>query len=145
MFERMPTTRTSRPPRLAYQQIVASCDAGAPCSGPIDEYYGTLRATALPQPAASSTSTWRRRRSTRAWAGELPERHDDTRITEFKHLTGQQHTGTSIVREIPQAQVTRTTRFRTRPTGGVFKRSKRWPKPRRRLLHGRMAQYRYTT
>lgn len=27
-----------------------------------------------------------------------------TRITEFKHMTGQQHSGTSIVREFPQAQ-----------------------------------------
>lgn len=32
-----------------------------------------------------------------------PNDHAYTRITEFKHLTGQQHTGTSIVREYPQA------------------------------------------
>lgn len=32
-----------------------------------------------------------------------PNEHDFTRITEFKHLTGQKHTGTSIVREYPQA------------------------------------------
>lgn len=32
-----------------------------------------------------------------------PNDHDFTRITEFKHLTGQTHTGTSIVREYPQA------------------------------------------
>jgi UDP-galactopyranose mutase len=31
-----------------------------------------------------------------------PNDHAFTRITEFKHLTGQQHTGTSIVREYPQ-------------------------------------------
>lgn len=31
-----------------------------------------------------------------------PNDHPYTRITEFKHLTGQQHTGTSIVREYPQ-------------------------------------------
>lgn len=33
-----------------------------------------------------------------------PNDHAYTRITEFRHLTGQQHTGTSIVREYPQAE-----------------------------------------
>jgi UDP-galactopyranose mutase len=32
-----------------------------------------------------------------------PNDHAYTRITEFKHITGQQHAGTSIVREYPQA------------------------------------------
>jgi UDP-galactopyranose mutase len=32
----------------------------------------------------------------------FPNDYDYTRITEFKHVTGQQHTGTSIVREYPQ-------------------------------------------
>jgi UDP-galactopyranose mutase len=34
----------------------------------------------------------------------FPNDFDYTRITEFKHLTGQQHTGTSIVREYPQSE-----------------------------------------
>ena len=33
-----------------------------------------------------------------------PNDHAFTRITEFKHLTGQVHSGTSIVREYPQAE-----------------------------------------
>lgn len=33
-----------------------------------------------------------------------PNDHSYTRITEFKHLTGQLHNGTSIVREYPQAE-----------------------------------------
>lgn len=33
-----------------------------------------------------------------------PNDHTYTRITEFKHLTGQNHYGTSIVREYPQAE-----------------------------------------
>lgn len=32
----------------------------------------------------------------------FPNEHAYTRITEFKHLTGQQHSGTSIMREYPQ-------------------------------------------
>jgi len=33
-----------------------------------------------------------------------PNDHAYTRITEFKHLTGQTHTGTSVVREYPEAE-----------------------------------------
>ncbi len=33
-----------------------------------------------------------------------PNDFDYTRITEFKHMTGQRHSGTSIMREYPQAQ-----------------------------------------
>ena len=33
-----------------------------------------------------------------------PNDHAYTRITEFRHLTGQAHAGTSIVREYPQAE-----------------------------------------
>jgi UDP-galactopyranose mutase len=33
-----------------------------------------------------------------------PNTHAYTRITEFKHLTGQKHSGTSIVREYPRAE-----------------------------------------
>jgi UDP-galactopyranose mutase len=34
----------------------------------------------------------------------FPNSHEFTRITEFKHLTGQRHPATSIVREYPQAE-----------------------------------------
>jgi UDP-galactopyranose mutase len=34
----------------------------------------------------------------------FPNDYDYTRITEFKHLTGQRHSGTSIVREYPQSE-----------------------------------------
>lgn len=33
-----------------------------------------------------------------------PNHHAYTRITEFRHVTGQQHSGTSLVREYPQAE-----------------------------------------
>jgi UDP-galactopyranose mutase len=33
----------------------------------------------------------------------FPNDHAYTRVTEFKHMTGQEHSGTSIVREYPQA------------------------------------------
>src|SRR5690606_15252393 len=69
-------------------------------TGPIDAFYG-YRFGALP---------YRRLRFEHehlAGVGQYqavgtvnyPNDHAYTRITEFKHLTGQQHTGTSIVRE----------------------------------------------
>lgn len=72
-------------------------------TGPIDEYfnfrYGKLpyrslqfehetHATEVFQPAA---------------VVNYPNEHNYTRITEFKYLTGQKHSATSIVREIPAA------------------------------------------
>ena len=52
-----------------------------------------------------------------------PNDYDYTRVTEFKHLTGQRHPMTTIVYEYPRARETRTIRFRgpttpsaTRPT-----------------------------
>ena len=32
-----------------------------------------------------------------------PNEHDYIRVTEFKHITGQEHPGTSLVREYPQS------------------------------------------
>lgn len=72
-------------------------------SGPVDEYYD-FRFGALP---------YRSLRFEHEHLGETvkyqqvgtvnyPNDFDFTRITEFKHLTGQHHTGTSIVREYPQ-------------------------------------------
>jgi UDP-galactopyranose mutase len=73
-------------------------------TGPIDAYFGYcygrlpyrslvfehqhLPATRFHQPVGTVN---------------YPNDHAFTRITEFKHLTGQEHSGTSIVREYPQA------------------------------------------
>ena len=73
-------------------------------SGPIDEYYGCCFG-ALP---------YRSLRFQHEHLGETqqyqpvgtvnyPNDFDFTRITEFKYLTGQRHSGTSIVREYPQS------------------------------------------
>ena len=74
-------------------------------TGPIDEYYGH-RFGRLPYrslrfehehiaglPGIQDVGTV-----------NYPNDHAYTRITEFKHLTGQEHPGTSIVREYPQAE-----------------------------------------
>lgn len=73
-----------------------------------------------------------------------PNDHAYTRITEFKHLTGQQHAGTSIVREYPQAEGDPYYPVPREENEALFKRyaelAKREPNV---TFVGRLAQYRY--
>ena len=73
-------------------------------TGPIDTYfnacYGTLPYRSLSFDHEHLPQT---RRFQEVGTINYPNDHAFTRITEFKHLTGQDHSGTSIVREYPQA------------------------------------------
>lgn len=73
-----------------------------------------------------------------------PKDHAYTRITEFKHLTGQSHPGTSIVREYPQAQGDPYYPVPRPENEALYQRYKtlaaREPNT---LFVGRLAQYRY--
>lgn len=73
-----------------------------------------------------------------------PNEHEYTRITEFKHLTGQVHESTSIVYEYPQAQGEPYYPI-SRPENELL--FKRYEALARKLEHvtfvGRLAQYRY--
>jgi UDP-galactopyranose mutase len=73
-----------------------------------------------------------------------PNDHAYTRITEFKHLTGQRHDGTSIVREYPQAEGDPYYPI-PRPTNeALFKRYQALAEAEVNVLFvGRLAQYRY--
>src|ERR671916_1682132 len=72
-------------------------------TGPLDAYFGycygklPYRSIRFEHEHLSSTSRYQP-----VGTVNFPNDYDFTRITEFKHLTGQQHTGTSIVREYPQ-------------------------------------------
>lgn len=74
-------------------------------TGPIDEYfnfqYGKLpyRSLRFEHEHLADTLQFQP-----VGVVNYPNDHDWTRITEFKHLTGQQHPGTSIVREYPQVE-----------------------------------------
>ena len=74
-------------------------------TGPIDAYYdhcyGHLpyRSLRFEHEHLAGTQQFQR-----VGTVNYPNDHDYTRITEFKHLTGQAHAGTSIVREYPQAE-----------------------------------------
>jgi UDP-galactopyranose mutase len=73
-----------------------------------------------------------------------PNDHDFTRITEFKHLTGQEHSGTSIVREYPQAEGEPYYPVPRTENELLFKRYEGLALAERDVTFvGRLAQYRY--
>lgn len=73
-----------------------------------------------------------------------PNEYNYTRITEFKHLTGQQHTGTSIVREFPQANGDPYYPIPTLKNESLFKQYLKLTDEKKDVTFvGRLAQYRY--
>lgn len=73
-----------------------------------------------------------------------PNDHAYTRITEFKHLTGQEHSGTSIVREYPQAEGDPYYPIPRDANEALFKRYQALADAEPGVTFvGRLAQYRY--
>lgn len=73
-----------------------------------------------------------------------PNDHDYTRITEFKHLTGQVVTGTSIVKEYPQAQGEPYYPIPKLENEILYKRYLELAEQQKNITFvGRLAQYRY--
>lgn len=73
-----------------------------------------------------------------------PNDHEYTRITEFKHLTGQVHASTSIVREYPQAEGEPYYPVPRAENEALFKRYEVLAAEQERATFvGRLAQYRY--
>ncbi|MFL6580927.1 MAG: UDP-galactopyranose mutase [Burkholderiales bacterium] len=73
-----------------------------------------------------------------------PNDHEFTRITEFKHLTGQRHAGTSIVREYPQASGDPYYPVPRPENEALFKRYEALARKEQDVTFvGRLAQYRY--
>ena len=73
-----------------------------------------------------------------------PNDHAYTRITEFKHATGQTHSGTSIVREYPQPEGDPYYPIPSDVNEELFKRYESLAKKETDVIFvGRLAQYRY--
>ena len=73
-----------------------------------------------------------------------PNRHAYTRITEFRHLTGQAHQGTSIVREYPQAEGDPYYPVPNPANEALYRRYAELADAERNVTFvGRLAQYRY--
>ncbi|MCY7280828.1 MAG: UDP-galactopyranose mutase [Sphingomonas bacterium] len=74
----------------------------------------------------------------------FPNDYDFTRVTEFKHLTGQPHRGTSLVREFPQAEGDPYYPVPRPENEALFKRYEQLALQEIGVTFvGRLAQYRY--
>ena len=73
-----------------------------------------------------------------------PNDHAYTRITEFKHLTGQKHSGTSIVREYPMAEGDPYYPIPSDANEALFKKYQALAEQEPNVTFvGRLAEYRY--
>jgi UDP-galactopyranose mutase len=131
---------------IEYRNIVASCDCRRTVfTGPIDEYFDH-RFGRLPYRSIRFEHEHLSSRAQFQPVGTVnyPNDHDYTRITEFKHLTGQEHPGTSIVREFPCAEGAPYYPIPTAANEALFKRYQALAEAESDVFFiGRLAQYRY--
>jgi len=114
-------------------------------SGPIDEYFnccfGRLpyRSLSFEHEHLASVERYQT-----VGTVNFPNSHAFTRITEFKHLTGQKHTGTSIVREYPGDEGDPYYPVPRPENQDLYRRYQELAasEPRTQFV-GRLAQYRY--
>jgi UDP-galactopyranose mutase len=122
---------------LAYRYLVYT--------GPIDEYFD-YRFGPLPYRSLRFEHQHIVGVETHQPVGTVnyPNEHDFTRITEFKHLTGQSHGGTSIVREYPQAVGEPYYPIPQPGNEALYQKYKELARTERAITFvGRLAQYRY--
>ncbi len=131
---------------VEYRRIVASCDCRRTVfTGPVDEYYGH-RFGRLPYRSLRFEHQHLPGRAQYQPVGTVnyPNDHEHTRITEFKHLTGQAHAGTSIVREIPCAEGEPYYPIPNPANEAQYKRYEALAEQETDVFFiGRLAQYRY--
>lgn len=123
--------------KLAYSHLVYT--------GPIDAYYGH-RFGSLPYRSLRFEHEHLAAVDRFQPVGTVnyPNDHAFTRITEFKHLTGQEHAGTSIVREYPQSEGDPYYPVPRVENEALFKRYESLASVERDVTFvGRLAQYRY--
>jgi UDP-galactopyranose mutase len=114
-------------------------------TGPIDAYfnfcYGKLpyRSLHFEHEHLPQTSQYQK-----VGTVNYPNRHAYTRITEFKHLSGQQHPGTSIVREYPRAEGDPYYPIPRPDNEALYQKYKALADAEKNTLFvGRLAQYKY--
>jgi UDP-galactopyranose mutase len=130
----------------AYEDVGAAIDRRRTVfSGPVDAYYGH-RYGRLPYRSLRFEHEHLSRCSQYQAVGTVnyPNDHRYTRITEFKHLTGQEHPGTSIVREVPCAEGEPYYPIPNPVNEALFKRYEALADAETDVFFiGRLAQYRY--
>jgi UDP-galactopyranose mutase len=114
-------------------------------TGPIDAYYGygfgrlPYRSLRFEHEHLPETERYQQ-----VGTVNYPNDHEFTRITEFKHLTGQKHCGTSLVREYPQDDGEPYYPVPRVENEILFKRYEALAHAERNVTFvGRLAQYRY--
>lgn len=114
-------------------------------TGPIDAYFGhchgrlPYRSLRFEHQHLADTTQYQP-----VGTVNYPNDHAYTRITEFKHLTGQQHPGTSIVREYPQAEGDPYYPIPSDANEALFKRYQTLADAEADVTFvGRLAEYRY--
>jgi UDP-galactopyranose mutase len=130
----------------AYEDIGAQVDRRRTVfSGPLDEYYGH-RFGRLPYRSLRFEHEHLARCSQVQPVGTVnyPNDFAYTRITEFKHLTGEQHRGTSVVREYPTDEGDPYYPIPNPANEALFKRYEALAEAEDQVFFiGRLAQYRY--
>ena len=134
--------------RLAtkYEQVATQIDRRRTVfSGPIDEYYGycfgrlPYRSLRFEHEHLSACAQYQA-----VGTVNYPNDHDYTRITEFKHLTGQAHAGSSLVREYPSDVGDPYYPVPNSANEALFKRYQALAQAETDVhFIGRLAQYRY--
>jgi UDP-galactopyranose mutase len=126
-------------------QLSAECTV---YTGPVDEYFGHALGH-LPYRSLRFEHEHLAEVAQLQNVGTVnyPNEHAYTRITEFKHLTGQAHTGTSIVREIPCAEGDPYYPIPAQANEALYQRyralAEQEEKAQGTVFIGRLAQYRY--
>lgn len=130
----------------SFQQVRNRVKAGQIFySGPIDEYFD-FRFGALPYRSLRFEHEHLSEMPKYQQVGTVnyPNDFEFTRITEFKHLTGQQHVGTSIVREYPQLTGEPYYPVPTPENQALYQKYKAFADTETEVhFIGRLAQYRY--
>lgn len=131
---------------VSFQQVAERVTANEVFySGPIDEYFeyrfGALPYRSLRFDHAHLPGV---ERFQPVGTVNYPNDYDFTRITEFKHLTGQNHAGTSIVREYPQSDGDPYYPVPTPENQQLYLRYKELASAEKHVhFIGRLAEYRY--
>jgi UDP-galactopyranose mutase len=113
-------------------------------SGPVDEFFG-FRYGELPYRSLRfEHKTFNTEFLQPVAVVNYPNDHQYTRITEFKHLTGQVHPKTSVVYEFPASQGDPYYPVPTPENGALYKRYAELAAATKRVhFVGRLATYRY--
>jgi UDP-galactopyranose mutase len=113
-------------------------------TGPVDEFFDACYGKLPYRSLEFRHETVDRAQVQPVAVVNYPNEHEYTRVTEFKHLTGQVHPKTGLVYEYPRPRATPTTRSRgrsarssTRPTSALAEAT-----PDVHFV-GRLATYRY--